>query len=233
MRKGYIDSSCLISTFLILLAREIASISTCCWERIQVCICCSYNPCKLVDSFLHSFVHSFMHLTMNELTCSRVMKAMHENGVPVPKPVLLCEDERCGLQKKENDFIVMVLDGISNRFLSHIFSVIGTPFYIMEYVRGRIFKDPSLPGMTNEVRKVCFVIVLLANLNIKELVWFDFLRDGRNHSICNLKEIYQEMNKTLAKIHQVDIIKAGLEDFGKHGKSDSSLSCRFLSFKAQ
>ena len=24
----------------------------------------------------------------------RVMKAMHENGVPVPKPIVLCEDER-------------------------------------------------------------------------------------------------------------------------------------------
>ena len=34
-------------------------------------------------------------------------------------------------------------------------SVIGTPFYIMEYVRGRIFKDPSLPELTDsEERKV-------------------------------------------------------------------------------
>ena len=85
----------------------------------------------------------------------RVMKAMHENGVPVPKPIVLCEDE----------------------------SVIGTPFYIMEYVKGRIFKDPSLPGMSNETRK----------------------------------EIYHKMNEVLAKIHQVDIKKAALEDYGKHG----------------
>lgn len=85
----------------------------------------------------------------------RVMKAMHENGVPVPKPLVLCEDA----------------------------SVLGTPFYIMEYVRGRILKDPSLPGLTSEKRK----------------------------------EIYHEMNRVLAKIHQVNIQKSGLEDFGKHG----------------
>ena len=33
-------------------------------------------------------------------------------------------------------------------------SVLGTPFYVMEYARGRLFKDPSLPGMTAEERKV-------------------------------------------------------------------------------
>ena len=35
--------------------------------------------------------------------------------------------------------------------------------------------------------------------------------------VC-FQEIFQEMNKTLAQIHQVDVTKAGLEDFGKHGK---------------
>ena len=40
-------------------------------------------------------------------------------------------------------------------------SVIGTPFYIMEYVKGRIFKDPSLPGMSNETRTVIFLNIFL------------------------------------------------------------------------
>ncbi|XP_048581845.1 acyl-CoA dehydrogenase family member 10 isoform X2 [Nematostella vectensis] len=55
----------------------------------------------------------------------RVMSAMACAGVPVPKLLVLCEDA----------------------------SVLGTPFYVMEYTAGRIFKDPSLPGMTNEQRK--------------------------------------------------------------------------------
>lgn len=31
-------------------------------------------------------------------------------------------------------------------------SVLGTPFYLMEHVQGRIFKDPSLPGLRPEER---------------------------------------------------------------------------------
>uniref|UniRef100_K3WCI5 Acyl-CoA dehydrogenase n=1 Tax=Globisporangium ultimum (strain ATCC 200006 / CBS 805.95 / DAOM BR144) TaxID=431595 RepID=K3WCI5_GLOUD len=49
----------------------------------------------------------------------RVLKALEYTEVPVPKPVLLCENA----------------------------AVIGTPFYLMEYVEGRIFKDPALPGV--------------------------------------------------------------------------------------
>ena len=32
-------------------------------------------------------------------------------------------------------------------------SLIGTPFYIMEYVEGRIFKDRTLSGLTKQERK--------------------------------------------------------------------------------
>ncbi|XP_034284743.1 acyl-CoA dehydrogenase family member 10 [Pantherophis guttatus] len=49
----------------------------------------------------------------------RVLKALRDTGIPVPKVLALCEDS----------------------------SVIGTPFYLMEYSPGRIFKDPSLPEL--------------------------------------------------------------------------------------
>lgn len=51
-----------------------------------------------------------------------VLSALRGTAVPVPTPLALCQDE----------------------------SVLGTPFYVMTYVNGRIFKDPTLPGM-----KVC------------------------------------------------------------------------------
>ena len=54
----------------------------------------------------------------------------------------------------------------------------------MEHVKGRIFKDPLLPGMDPAERKA----------------------------------IYKSMADVLAKIHAVDIDKAGLDDFGKRGK---------------
>ncbi|CAI5735772.1 unnamed protein product [Hyaloperonospora brassicae] len=49
----------------------------------------------------------------------RVLKALEHTEVPVPRAVLLCEDAQ----------------------------VVGTPFYLMEHVPGRIFQDPSLPGV--------------------------------------------------------------------------------------
>ena len=63
------------------------------------------------------------------------------------------------------------------------FSIIGTPFYLMDYVEGKIYKDPSLPGLSPEARS----------------------------------EVYSAMNRTIAQIHSVDVEKAGIADYGKHG----------------
>lgn len=54
----------------------------------------------------------------------RVMTALRQSYVPVPQTYLLCNDS----------------------------SVVGTPFYVMDYVEGRIFKNPSLPNMREEDR---------------------------------------------------------------------------------
>ena len=54
----------------------------------------------------------------------RVIQALHPTGFPVAQPHVLCEDD----------------------------SVIGTPFYVMDFVEGRVLWDPSLPGMTKAER---------------------------------------------------------------------------------
>lgn len=54
----------------------------------------------------------------------RVLRALQPTNVPVPDALLLCEDP----------------------------SVIGTPFYVMEFMNGRVFSDPSLPGMSRRDR---------------------------------------------------------------------------------
>ena len=54
----------------------------------------------------------------------RVISALHKVGFPVARPVVLCEDE----------------------------SVIGTAFYVMDYVEGRVLWDQSLPGMSKAER---------------------------------------------------------------------------------
>ena len=54
----------------------------------------------------------------------KVLSALAPTNVPVPTPVALCEDD----------------------------DVIGSMFYIMEHLEGRIFWDPALPEVSDEDR---------------------------------------------------------------------------------
>jgi aminoglycoside phosphotransferase (APT) family kinase protein len=86
----------------------------------------------------------------------RILKTLEDTDVPVPRVYLLCMDE----------------------------SIVGTPFYIMEKVEGRIFRYPTAPEITSSAER---------------------------------SAIFESMNETLAKIHQVDWKTVGLSDFGKPG----------------
>ena len=85
----------------------------------------------------------------------RVITALYETEVPVPKTYGLCEDE----------------------------DVAGTAFFVMDFLDGDIFWNHSLPSLKKEDR-------------IK---------------------IFQNKNKTLAALHNVDYKKIDLESYGKHG----------------
>jgi aminoglycoside phosphotransferase (APT) family kinase protein len=85
----------------------------------------------------------------------RVMGALRQAGIPVPKVLALNEDE----------------------------STIGRAFYLMELVEGRVLWDPALPGLANAERAA----------------------------------IFDEMNRVIAALHSVDVVKAGLADFGRPG----------------
>ena len=92
------------------------------------------------------------HAVEREFT---VMSALHGSDVPVPKMLLLCEDE----------------------------SVIGRAFYVMEFMQGRVFWDQSLPNIAKAERAI----------------------------------YYDEMNRVIAALHNVDVNKAGLASYGKPG----------------
>ena len=85
----------------------------------------------------------------------RVISALRQARIPVAPAWVLCMDE----------------------------SVIGTAFYVMDYIQGRVLWDQSLPGMS---------------------------RSGR-------AAIYDELNRVLAALHQVDYQAIGLGDYGKPG----------------
>ena len=96
-----------------------------------------------------SIAHASAHALHREF---RVLKAIqqhnnnnnapygrHQNQVPAPIPYAYCTDK----------------------------DVIGAEFYIMEYVQGRIFTDPSMPGLTRKERDEAYsnVIQVLKNLH--------------------------------------------------------------------
>ena len=85
----------------------------------------------------------------------RVITALRTAGIPVARSYALCEDD----------------------------SVIGTAFYVMEFVQGRVLWDQALPGLEPAERRA----------------------------------IYEELNRVIATLHQVDYAAVGLSDYGKPG----------------
>jgi len=69
----------------------------------------------------------------------RIQSALYKQNFPVPRPIHYCSDT----------------------------SVIGTDFYLMDYVEGRVFTDPNLPGMNPDEKKSMHeqLVAVLATLH--------------------------------------------------------------------
>ena len=85
----------------------------------------------------------------------RIMSALHGTDVPVPRTRLLCDDA----------------------------SVIGTAFFVMDFVDGRVFWDQSLPGLEREERGAIFdemnrVIAALHRIDYANAGLADYGRPG-------------------------------------------------------
>jgi aminoglycoside phosphotransferase (APT) family kinase protein len=80
----------------------------------------------------------------------RILKALNKTDVPVPETLLLCEDN----------------------------SIIGTPFFIMEFVEGRIFRDYILPEASNAKERTAIFDAMNETLAKIHLVDWDELGLG-------------------------------------------------------
>src|SRR5207244_12897352 len=83
----------------------------------------------------------------------RVITALGTTGFPVPRTYALCEDA----------------------------SVIGTAFYIMDCVHGRVITDPAIPGLTPSARSAMYdslshVLARLHTVDLRALGLADFGR---------------------------------------------------------
>uniref|UniRef100_A0AAQ5XFP3 Acyl-CoA dehydrogenase family member 11 n=1 Tax=Amphiprion ocellaris TaxID=80972 RepID=A0AAQ5XFP3_AMPOC len=88
----------------------------------------------------------------------RVQKALFSAGFPVPQPLLHCTDVE----------------------------VIGTEFYLMEHVKGRIFRDLQLHGVSPAERTALYVaaVELLAKLHSLDLASLNLEGYGRGAGYC-------------------------------------------------
>ncbi|AOK29684.1 aminoglycoside phosphotransferase [Burkholderia singularis] len=85
----------------------------------------------------------------------RVMKALQESAVPVPEMLVYCEDT----------------------------SIIGTPFFLMEYLDGRVLVDQSLPGMMPAQRRAIYaemnrIIAALHHIDVAAVGLEDYGKTG-------------------------------------------------------
>ena len=85
----------------------------------------------------------------------RVLTALRESAVPVARTYALCEDE----------------------------TVVGTPFYIMDCIDGRIFWEPTLPGLRPPERRAVYeamneTIAQLHGVDYESVGLGDFGRPG-------------------------------------------------------
>lgn len=76
----------------------------------------------------------------------KIMEALGSTNVPVPKMISFCSDD----------------------------SILGTPFYLMEYVRGVVLKDAALPGLLPDQKKkvmdtLCEVLHKIHKIDFKKL----------------------------------------------------------------
>jgi aminoglycoside phosphotransferase (APT) family kinase protein len=86
----------------------------------------------------------------------RVISALRDTDVPVPKTYALCEED----------------------------SVIGSMFYVMEYLEGRIFWDPTLPEAANNAERAAIydamnqTMAALHNVDVEAVGLADFGKPG-------------------------------------------------------
>ena len=85
----------------------------------------------------------------------RVMQALQGSGVPVPRMLAYCEDD----------------------------ALIGTPFYVMEFLQGRVFMDQGLPGMAPAERLAIYremnrVIAALHGVDYRAVGLGDYGKQG-------------------------------------------------------
>ncbi len=118
----------------------------------------------------------------------RVMKALAGSSVPVPGMELLCEDD----------------------------SVIGTAFFVMQYLEGRIFWDPAVPEVSRVDREVIYdemnrVLAALHSVDASVIGLSEFGKPGNYFARQLSRWSEQYRASEMGTIADMDALMAWLE----------------------
>lgn len=114
------------------------------------------KPVKIAHQSAHALHREFRVLEALQQHNSTAAAASMERVIPVPKVYAYCKDN----------------------------SVLGSEFYVMEFVNGRIFTDPSLPGLNDRAdayQHVLQVLAALHSIDIEAVELSDFGNTKSNY----------------------------------------------------
>jgi len=119
----------------------------------------------------------------------RVISALYAADFPVPRPYVLCKDDE----------------------------VVGTMFYIMEFVEGRIFWDLDLPGVDPDERRAIYdhanrTIAELHNFDVGAIGLADYGRPGNYFARQISRWSRQYAASEIEKIDEMDQLIAWLPE---------------------
>ena len=126
----------------------------------------------------------------------RVMQALQNSAVPVPPVHLLCADE----------------------------SIIGTPFYVMGYVEGRLLRDPTLPGLAGSERQALYkaMIKTLAALHMLDYTTAGLSDFGKPDGYIGRQIRRWSEQYRASKTHDIDAMEHLMEWLPAHIPADHS-----------
>jgi aminoglycoside phosphotransferase (APT) family kinase protein len=151
-------------------------------------------------------VHKSAHALHREF---RVLNAINtfnntvdeHQRIPVPRPYSYCTDD----------------------------SILGAEFYIMEFIAGRIFVDPSFPGMSVHDRQAAYEDAVRVMANIHSMPFEDELHSFGKRGMFVLRQIERlttvaEMQaRTIGPIEGIDNVIHNLKAAAKYCPDNSSL----------
>lgn len=131
----------------------------------------------------------------------RILSALAGSPVPVPQPYLYHADP----------------------------AVVGTPFYVMEAVRGRVFTDPALPGVPPAERAALYAAMSATLAHLHRVDWqalglADFGRPGQYFSRQVARWTRQWQSSQTRAIPEIDQLAAWLPAHQPPGDDETAIA---------